>query len=140
MLTKWAKDHKDKTGEDSHFGRVFALMVEKNSELEKDNPLRKYKGRVVFQGNNVWDQNAEVAMFQALTSAPATMQGSKTADLYGCLPGHITEQADATQAYTQSVLKGNPTWIILPRERWPPEWIKKGYKNPVCRLWMHKHL
>eukprot|EP00975_Prorocentrum_lima_P065790 12905519-Prorocentrum_lima.AAC.1 len=34
-------------------GRVFAILVEKNSELAKDNPPRTFKSRVVFQGNNV---------------------------------------------------------------------------------------
>jgi hypothetical protein len=39
-----------------HVGRVFAILVEKGSELPKGHPERKYKGRVVFQGNNVRDQ------------------------------------------------------------------------------------
>eukprot|EP00975_Prorocentrum_lima_P042988 9025224-Prorocentrum_lima.AAC.1 len=37
----------------AHMGRIFAILVEKDSEFEPDNPLRKYKGRVVLQGNNV---------------------------------------------------------------------------------------
>ena len=36
-----------------HVGNVFELCVEKGSELPKGNPLRKYKGRTVFQGNKV---------------------------------------------------------------------------------------
>ena len=32
-----------------HFGRLFELCFEKHPELPKTNPLRKMKGRVVFQ-------------------------------------------------------------------------------------------
>eukprot|EP00975_Prorocentrum_lima_P010614 2253995-Prorocentrum_lima.AAC.1 len=35
--------------EGAHVGRVFAILVEKNHELDEGNPLRKFKGRVVFQ-------------------------------------------------------------------------------------------
>ena len=57
-----------------HLGRIFGLMVEKGSELPKDDPRRKYKYRVVFQGNNVIDQNWETAIFQDLGSSPASME------------------------------------------------------------------
>eukprot|EP00975_Prorocentrum_lima_P012133 2574693-Prorocentrum_lima.AAC.1 len=61
-------------------GRMLAILVEKNSELEPNNPLRKYKGRVVFQGNNVRDENWDVAMFRELSSSPPTMAACKAAD------------------------------------------------------------
>ena len=80
----------------------FAICVEKNAELAEDNPAGKYKGRVVFKANQVKDENWEVAMFQELSSSPATMEASKVADCYGIAPGHVVEQADAEQAYTQS--------------------------------------
>ena len=37
-------------------------------------------------------------------------------------------------AYTQSFLTGPPTWVSIPKERWPKEWLAKGYVNPVCPL------
>eukprot|EP00975_Prorocentrum_lima_P010056 2143751-Prorocentrum_lima.AAC.1 len=43
------------------------------------------------------------------------------------------QQADATQAYTQSKLGGIPTWVMLPADRWPSWWRTK-YKKPVCPL------
>ena len=49
-----------------HIGRVFCILVEKNAELPSGNPLRKFKGRVVFQGNQVRDQNWDIAIFQEL--------------------------------------------------------------------------
>ena len=95
--------------EKAHFGRVFCITVEKNAELPVGHPLRKFKGRVVFQGNNVRDENWEVAMFQELSSSPASMQAGRAVDMYGLLHGHHIEQADAVQAYTQSLLGGTKT-------------------------------
>ena len=95
-------------GTTHHVGRIFEICVEKNAELPADNPARKFKGRVVFQGNQVRDENWEAAMFQELSSCPATMEASKSADCYGLLPGHAIQQADAEQAYTQSKLGGQP--------------------------------
>ena len=49
----------NKRGEEAHFGRVLALCHEKHSE---DPTKSKYKGRVVFQGNNVTDHTATMAV------------------------------------------------------------------------------
>ena len=58
---------------------LFGIMVEKGSELAKGDARRKYKYRVVFQGNRVINQNWEAALFQDLGSSPATMEASKIA-------------------------------------------------------------
>ena len=47
-------------------------------------------------------------------------------------------QSDACSAYTQWFIgggrgKGVPTWVTLPRHRWPKAWEGK-YKNPVVLL------
>ncbi len=115
-----------------HVGRLFAICVEKNAELPIGNPERKFKGRVVFDGSFVRDQDKQVALFQELSSCPATMEASKAADIYGLVPGHSVQQADARQAYTQSTLGGTPTWVRLPREAWPASWHKMS--DPVCPL------
>ena len=90
------------------------------------------KGRVVFLGDQVTDQNWEAAIFQDLGSAPATMEGARVCDMYGTWPGHAIEQADAEQAYIQAALKGPTTWIEIPRMFWPESW--KGYRRPVVIL------
>eukprot|EP00974_Lingulodinium_polyedra_P110417 10678474-Lingulodinium_polyedra.AAC.1 len=72
--------------------------------------MRKYKYRVVFQGNRVVDQNYDAAIFQDLGSAPATIEASRAADAYGAAPGHETEVADVEQAYVQADMTGTPTW------------------------------
>ena len=63
-----------------HVGRVFGICVEKNAELPANDPRRKFKGRVVFQGNNVKDENNEWAIFAELSSAPSTMHAGKAVD------------------------------------------------------------
>jgi hypothetical protein len=127
-VAKEARDHNKK----AHVGRIFEICVEKGSELPPGDPNRKFKGRVVFQGNQVRDQNFDYAMFDDLGSAPATMAAAKAADAFGIFEGHTIEQADAEQAYIQSKLGGTPTWVRLPPERWPKAWA--GFKDPVCPL------
>ena len=122
-----------KSGNKVHVGKVFEICVEKGSELPITSKLRKFKGRTVFQGNNVRDENADVALFAELGSAPATMEAGKAVDAYGCQPGYTVEQNDGVQAYTQALMKGTDTWVELPPDRWPKAWVGK-YKRPVVKL------
>ena len=117
-------------GRTVHFGRIFAICVEKHSELPPEQ--RTYKGRVVFQGNNVKDQDNNWAVFQEMASSASLLSASKMTDFVGNLPGNCCEQSDAPQAYTQSELGGDETWIIIPPERRPAGW--KKFRQPVCRL------
>ena len=51
-------DRAKKTGKKVHVGKVFEICVEKGSELPEGDKLRKFKGRTVFQGNNVKDESS----------------------------------------------------------------------------------
>ncbi|MFM7989507.1 MAG: hypothetical protein ACKPKO_60355, partial [Candidatus Fonsibacter sp.] len=115
-------------------GYLFGICVEKNAEL--DPSLRKFKGRVEFQGNQVYDQDHNYAIFQDVGSSLATLQAAKAVDFHGRLPGHCIEVADAEQAYIQADMNGDPTWICLPLEARPAWWQKKFPKlcRLVCRL------
>ena len=42
-----------RTGTKVHVGHIFDICFEKGSELPLRDPARKYKGRVVFQGNQI---------------------------------------------------------------------------------------
>ena len=103
----------------AHVGRVFGTCVEKNSE-SKD---AKYKGRYVFQGNQVKDEWNEIEVFNALSSSPATLETSKAVDAYGLIEGHEIWQVDAEQAYVQARLDDKPncaeTWVRIPPEYRP---------------------
>ena len=71
-------------GYTAHMGYLFGICVEKNAEL--DPSIRKFKGRVVFQGNQVYDQNHNYAIFQDLGSSLATLQAARAVDfLVACL-------------------------------------------------------
>ena len=132
-----------------HFGWIFPICGEKNSELAEDDPLRKYEGRVVFQGNNVVNQSWESALFHDLGSSPATMEGSRAADLFGCAPGNDIMQADAPGAYCQTDMLGTETWACLPPEARPASWshmkwpvvrLKKAlYGHPDSGTWWEQH-
>ena len=65
-----------------HMGRLFGICVEKGSELPVGDSRRKYKYRVVFQGNRVITQNWEAALFQDMGSSPASMEAGKYAVSY----------------------------------------------------------
>jgi hypothetical protein len=127
-----------RTNKTIHIGRIFGICVEKSSELPKSDPRRKFKYRVVIQGNQVVTQNWEMAVFQDMGSNPSNMQSGKAAGCYGCMPGHTTEQADAEQAYIQAELSGTETWVALPPEAWPDSWYNASgtpkYQRPVVRL------
>eukprot|EP00969_Alexandrium_andersonii_P210888 9313904-Alexandrium_andersonii.AAC.1 len=62
------------------------------------------------------------------------MDAAKAADLVSLFPGHVGQQADATQAYTQAKLGGTPTWVRLPKHQWPKAWLDAGYVDPVVPL------
>ena len=59
-------------GKEVHFGQVAGICVEKNYELPKTDKNRKFKGRIVFLGDQVKTANYETAMFQDLGSSPAS--------------------------------------------------------------------
>ena len=86
----------------------------------------------MFQGNNVKDQDANVAVFQDMTSSASLMVAGKFSDVIASRDGHPGSQSDAPMAYAQTELGGDETWIFLPRDQWPAAW--HGMRNPVCRL------
>eukprot|EP00969_Alexandrium_andersonii_P125905 5566489-Alexandrium_andersonii.AAC.1 len=73
------------------------MCIEKISELPDGDPDKKLKGRVVFQGNNVWDANYDYAVLQDLPSNPATMEAAKAADFVATLPRSVGVRSDAAQ-------------------------------------------
>ena len=126
-------DDARRTGEKAHVGRIFGIVVENHPELPSGHPERTYKGRLVFQGNEVRDENAHYAIFSDLSSNPATLEASKNVDAYGLLPGNALQKADGEQAYIQAPLGGISggvkTWARLPRDMWPKSF--QGLRDPV---------
>ncbi len=85
-------------------GQIFDILVEKNSELDESDPNRKFKGRVVFEGCYVKDEENNWAIFSEIASCPASMEASRSADAYGMLPSRSIQIADRETAYTQVVI------------------------------------
>ena len=93
-------------------------MVVKGSELPEGHALRKYKGRVVFRGNDVRDEDNEHAIFNDGPTA-SIISIITACDATALLPNCSGEQSDAIAAYTQAELGGTQTWVSLPRGQWP---------------------
>ena len=135
-VVEWNKvcERVKREGKTAHVGRIFGIATIKNEELPDGHKDKKRKGRFVFQGSNVRDQDNQNAIFQELSSSPAGMEAAKIVDLFGLLPGHVIEQSDAVKAYLQapfSALGGNTeTWVRLPKKYWPSGWYK--LRDPVC--------
>jgi hypothetical protein len=118
----------------ANVGMVFGICVEQNPELPEADVRRKFKVRAVFLGKKLSDEDGNRAIFQELGSCPASLEAARCADCYGLAPGNEVLQADAEQAYTQALLTGATTWVRLPRDPWPPEWVERGLRDPVCPL------
>ena len=99
--------------------KTIRNLCGEGAELEDDDPRKKYKYRVVFQGNRVVDQNMDEAQFQDMGSAPATIEASRMCIMKGLFKGNSLGQADAMQAYIQARLGGTETWVEIPEEGWP---------------------
>ena len=59
------------TGKTVHFGRVFPLCHIKHSELAE--AFQKYKGRVVFGGNQIRDEHGVLAVFNEQGASASSM-------------------------------------------------------------------
>jgi hypothetical protein len=83
----------------------------------------------VFRGNDVRDE-CGMSLCVRSRAVPAAMVAGEVCDLFGLLNDRVIEQADATQAYAQSLVGGTPTWVSSPREEWPQSW--KHMRRPFC--------
>lgn len=70
------------SGATVQFGRAFPLCIEKHSELPPGE--RQCRGRVVFEGSFVSDQNSDVAVVEELASSASLRSASHMFDIIGC--------------------------------------------------------
>ncbi|CAE8620634.1 unnamed protein product, partial [Polarella glacialis] len=128
-----AKERKEQELQEAAESALAAVEKGKGAHTAAVRNVRA-DGRIVFLGNNVRDEDGQVALFGDLSSGPVTMEASRMCDAFGLLSGHAIEQADAEQAYIQSPLGGTETYIRLPKELQPDSW--KHMRDPVCKLVM----
>lgn len=100
-------------GEVVHVTDLMAIGLIKHAEGESQ---AKLKVRLVYKGDETWDQNGELAVFRELKSLPATVStrfffwGG-----FGLRKGHCVRIADAQKAYLQAPTRSPiPTFVILP--------------------------
>ena len=141
------KNERKKTSVKYHFGSLCELCHLKNAEMEEH--LQSYKGRVIFRGDIVRDEDGIYAVFSEQGASASHTAATKVIDAIAHMPGMGGSDADAKAAYTQILLSEAEellgmnvipeTWITLPRARWPKEWFElekkhgKGFE-PVCPL------
>ena len=103
-----------------HFGSIAELCFERGSELPEGDPHRKFKGRHVFLGDQVKDQDFQNAEFEQLGSSPPAFESARAVDALSLVEVYEQTTADATSAYTQTFMggargAGTPTWVRIPR-------------------------
>ena len=95
--------------------------------------LRKLKARIVFRGDQIVDQDNNIAILQELKVNPSGITAINFNLSYGALPGNASSQSDVVRAYTQSFLRTLvSTWVLLPPELVPKEFAH--IKMPVAPL------
>ena len=80
-----------------------------------------------------------MAVFSEQGTSASHLSAAKFLDAIARAPGCAGEDADATSAYTQSLLDGSETWISIPVDKWPSSWHgtydTKGPNRPVVCLY-----
>ena len=123
-----------------HFGSLMELCHIKNSQMDKQ--YWSYKGRIVFRGDIVKNEDGAFAVFTEQGASASNMAAAKFLDAIARLPGNDGEDSDAIGAYTQVKLSEaakllgpnvvTETWISLPYHKRPASW--KNIEDPVCPL------
>ena len=115
----------------AHIARIFPIIGVKNWE---DPASHRWKGRVVLAGNNIKTAVGQWALFGDISAVPSTMSACR-ALLAAFAVTHASTllQSDCLRAYTQAPMKGEDTYVRLPKAWWPAHWVGK-YRDPVCRL------
>ena len=113
-----------------HVADIMPIASIKNYETPEQ---RKYKGRLVYRGDNTRDAFGAKALFQNLSSMPTTFQTLNILLWFGSLVGHVVRICDARKAYLQADLVSPVlTWVTLPPELWLPHW--RGFRRPTVLL------
>merc|ERR1711963_357674 len=82
-----------------HFGSLMDLCHIKNSQMGKE--FWSYKGRIVFRGDIVKDEEGSFAVFTEQGASASNMAAAKFMDAIARTPGCDGEDSDAKGAYTQ---------------------------------------
>ena len=133
----WDEDHPVESDElkrtkpHVHVARIFPIIGVKNWE---DPESHRWKGRIVLAGNLIKTAMGQWALFGEIGAVPSTMSACRALlAAYAITPDACLLQSDCLRAYTQAPMKGEETYIRLPKAWWPSHWVGR-YKDPLCRL------
>ena len=109
-----------KNNKSVHFGRLMDLCHLKHAELEQQ--VQKYKGRVVFRGDQVKDETGFYAVFTEQGASASQMAAAKFLDTIARMPGMSGQAADAVKAYTSTARQSTCS-------SWTPKGRMPGYMD-----------
>ena len=119
--------------EDPHFARGFLILGEKNIE----GPLegRRWKGRLVLQGNDIRGADGARVYPEAQHRAPTSLVGIRLVEGYmlSRVDGEMY-QGDVSNAFPKADLPGSPVYLDLEAPLRPSWWAKLGYRRTVVRV------
>ena len=116
-----------KKGVAIHMAEMMLIGSIKNAEMTKEH--QKLKARLVFRGDDARNAHGEAAVFRELKSLPASVATVNLVLWYGLRKGHVVRIANATKAYLQAPIRSaTPTYVILPKEIWRPQWFPRCQK------------
>ena len=120
-----------KSGKKIHLGQLMSICSIKFWEMPPTQ--HKYKGRIVFRGDCVKDENGAPAIFQELSASPTGINTANSVIAFGSIEGSKVQCSDAVRAYIQSDLDSlHETWVAVPPELRLSSW--SHIRRPMCRL------
>ena len=116
-LKAWARA----SGKHIKVAELLTLVGIKHHELHPS--VWKYKGRIVYRGDQVRDQVNNLLLFDQTATTPTSLVALNVALWNACRKGNAASCADAMQAFLQSELDTNDrTYVVIPVEMWLDEW------------------
>ena len=111
-------------GEPVKVAEVLTLCGIKHFEMSEEH--HKYKGRIVYRGDQIRNEENQLVLFEETATTPTALAALNLALWFGC--STCVSCADCVQAFLQSPLD-DQTWVILPTELWLSEWHKRFDKS-----------
>lgn len=118
---------RDASIKDALFGRIFGILGVKHSEMGLEH--HKRKANIVFQGNTVRSKSGvrPVELHEEVANTPASFATARCALAAAALTNQEATLRYAEQAFLQPRIEGPdraPTWVEVPRKRWPTTWFE----------------
>ena len=149
QVRSWAKS----VGVKIKVAELLTLCGIKHWELDPSH--WRWKGRIVYRGDRVYDEYNNLTLFEETSTTPTSLVALNMALWYACRPGTAASCSDAVQAFLQSELDDSDhTYVIVPQELWLEHWhslfsthdkvvvrLRRSlYGHPKAGRWWQDHL